>query len=411
MTQLELNSYLKFGYNLNYSNKSYQLDFSKIDKSKYVNTEFEDLVSKGVRILSESFESIYTPGKKYLVPLSGGADSRAIIGLLMKYIPASEISTYTFGTPGTYDFDIGNMLAKKLGTKHFSFDLWKYQYTSSEMLDVSKRFDFQSPLLLHPPMPLLDDKYKEHVILSGANAGAVVGSFVPDNPAISIEEAMGKFVKKASFVKSIKLHNCNNNDFIPLVSVHPISPEQLTFDEQVYFNERSVKHLAPHVLIRGFEYKLPFINNAFMDFMLSVPNQYRKNKILYKHIVERAFPELFKYPSEGSYGLRINANKKLVNLKQKYVKARLKLYKLNPSLFAYKSPMINYIDFEKAFRQKEDLKSIVQSAIFDLKSRNIVDWIDIQKIWDEHQSGSKNYGDALLTLFSLEYHLKNGLDV
>ncbi|MFW5700924.1 MAG: hypothetical protein ACOCWM_04465, partial [Cyclobacteriaceae bacterium] len=60
---------------------------------------------------------------KHIVPLSGGWDSRAILGALCERINNDEIETVTFGVPGQLDYDIGLMIGKKTGVKFNSLDL------------------------------------------------------------------------------------------------------------------------------------------------------------------------------------------------------------------------------------------------------------------------------------------------
>ena len=47
--------------------------------------------------------------------------------------------------------------------------------------------------------------------------------------------------------------------------------------------------------------------------------------------------------------------------------------------------------------------------VMDLKSRNIIDWIDIELILKNHLSNKGDFADALIVLASLEIHLKSGL--
>jgi hypothetical protein len=69
-------------------------------------------------------------------------------------------------------------------------------------------------------------------------------------------------------------------------------------------------------------------------------------------------------------------------------------------------PGINYIDFDRGLRERNDLKSVVYENIQDLKKRQIINWIDIDKIWLNHQRSIGNYADALTSLASLEINLK-----
>ena len=72
------------------------------------------------------------------------------------------------------------------------------------------------------------------------------------------------------------------------------------------------------------------------------------------------------------------------------------------------NPGVNYIDFNMGIRERNDLKSVIYENINDLKSRKIVEWINIEKIWKDHINNKNNHGEALLTLASLEIHLKAG---
>lgn len=411
MTNMMLQSYLKFGYDSSFSDFKYLFDFSKIDKVQYENVAFNDLVSLGSRILLQSLESIYQKGRDYVVPISGGVDSRILLAFMLKHHSPKDIKTYTFGVPKTYDFDIGNNLAKALKTNHISFDFHKHVYTLDELIETSKRMSHQSPMFFHPPLFELEKHYKNHIFFSGVNAGAVVGSFVPKSDSATIEEAKVKFVKKEIFKKKLKLHHVDDNKFIDDIKFNPIDQKMLSFDEQVTINERSLKYLAPHVLLSGFDYQLPFINTPFMDFMLSVPNEFRSGKKLYKAIALNLFPELFLFPLEGDYGLKLNKSKKITQLLQKYVKLRIRLYDKYPKYLNYLSPMTNYFDLNHAFRHNQNIKSIVFEQLQDLKKRNLLDNNLIDAIWQDHQNYKMNYATEINFLFSIEIHIKAGKSI
>ena len=139
-----LNSFLKLGYFLDYQNKDISIDISNIDKEKYKNISEHELIEIGSKLWKESISSNFHENQKHLVPISGGLDSRAILAGLLEYTEAKNIYTYTFGTPNTLDYDVGNYVAKKLGTDHTSFDLTEYQYNQQELENISKRVNFQT---------------------------------------------------------------------------------------------------------------------------------------------------------------------------------------------------------------------------------------------------------------------------
>lgn len=85
-----------------------------------------ELINKGVDTLTSTFELTTDEcddDVTHVLPLSGGLDSRTILGGLLNNIPAEEIVTVTFGTPDTWDFEIGRRVAHEAGTQHFTVDL------------------------------------------------------------------------------------------------------------------------------------------------------------------------------------------------------------------------------------------------------------------------------------------------
>ena len=69
----------------------------------------------------------------HVVPLSGGLDSRIILGGLLKKGLKDSIITITFGTPGTLDYDIGIHIAKQLGIYYEALDLTKVCYDEKSL--------------------------------------------------------------------------------------------------------------------------------------------------------------------------------------------------------------------------------------------------------------------------------------
>ena len=409
MKEINLDSFLYFGYSLKYINDNYDVDFSKIDKEKYAEADETELIRIGSDLLRKSVSNLFNKNVNHVVPLSGGADSRVLIALLLEHTSLSSINTYTFGTPKTFDYEIGNYLADKIGTKHEKFDLTKHIYTEEEFFDISKRIDFQSPLFLHPPIKELLNRFKADNIWSGANAGAVVGSYYRLDSAKSYQEAQRRFIDKARYSNSNLIPERKIKGLVQYMEKDFISPEKLTYDEQVFFKERSIKHLAPHVLMKGFNYKIPFVNTLFMDFMLSVPNEYRLKKNLYKKILNHMYPKEFALKSETRYGYTAQVPEFLIKAKQKYIKLLSILKNKYPKINLPINPMINYLDFNHIFRTKSELKEMIYKNLTDLKKRSLISHVNIDNIWFLHQSYKRNFAEEIIILFTLEIYLKQGI--
>ena len=85
MDTINLNSFLKFGYFLNYSNQNINFDYSNIKKNDF---EFQDTLEiiKTAKIAwFDSFSDLFEQNKMHLVPISGGLDSRLILSTITKF--------------------------------------------------------------------------------------------------------------------------------------------------------------------------------------------------------------------------------------------------------------------------------------------------------------------------------------
>jgi hypothetical protein len=404
MDLINLNAFLKFGYFLDYENPNIKFDFSGIYKEIFNEyTEFE-LIQKGSDLWKKAIEKSFNTNQTHLIPLSGGLDSRAILGGLLEFTSTENIYTYTFGTPGTLDYEIGNYIAKKIGTKHTIYPLTKHTYTLDEEIEFSKRINHQTILFHHPPILKTLNRFEGFNVWSGFMGDPIAGSHLLKQPSSTVDEAIKIFIKKNAYTKSIDLlNNCIFSDVLKnsFYVDKNFNKNQITLDEWLDFNYRQLRYVEPHVLLKGFKYKLPFVQKDWFNFMLSVPHKYRLNQNLYIKILINSYPKLFSYKTKQNEGLPLQTNS--LNL---FTKKGFNYLKKKSGLFV--NPGINYIDFNTGIRNRKDLNKLVYENIMDLKHRKIVDWIDIDKIWNNHINKKANHADALIVLASLEIHLKAG---
>lgn len=403
MDTINLNSFLRLGFFLSYRNPKYSINLSNVNKELYRNFSEVDLIDKGVELLRTSISANFATNKTHAVPISGGLDSRFILAGLLEHTDARNIHTYTFGTPKTWDYEIGNSLAKKIGTHHRSFDLTKHSHHIDELIDISKRIDHQTVLFHHPPVHEINERFANHVIWSGLLAGPIAGGHLPPVPALDIEDAKRSFIKKNTLVKSVDLARCPNNAFFGLIEGNELSGENLCLEEQFSFVNRQLKYIFPHVLWKGLNYRIPFSHHELLNFMLSIPDRYRYGKYLYKKLLLKAFPRCSRFATKENHGLPLDSNRFSVFGRRIFFGLRRRISK---TLFI--DPRINYINFNPAIRERSDLQKIVYDNLMDLKERKILDWIDFEQIWKAHMARKANHADALLVLTSLEIHLKAG---
>ncbi len=83
----------------------------------------------------------------HIVPLSGGLDSRAILGGLLENLPKSQIITATYGIPGSWDFEIAKDIARKFGVRHEVFNLLDDKWDVDQLVAAAARLKSRTSIL------------------------------------------------------------------------------------------------------------------------------------------------------------------------------------------------------------------------------------------------------------------------
>jgi len=96
------------------------------------------LVHEGALALTAAVEEsvLSTPGGgDQVVFLSGGLDSRAILGALLDAYDSGEILAATFGTPGEQDFDFAREVARTAGVRHEALESFSVDWTTDGLVE------------------------------------------------------------------------------------------------------------------------------------------------------------------------------------------------------------------------------------------------------------------------------------
>ena len=339
----------------------------------------------------------------HVLPLSGGLDSRLILGALLEHVSADQLHTFTYGISRSYDYEISNRIAEITGTRHLSIPLDAHDYSVGEELRAAKRTDCQGVLFHHPPLDTLDRLYPRALFWSGYVGDAVAGSYLKLKPSSTPREAALDHLRNRVLVKSMRLHRCTDEEFLREMRQSYIDPSLLTYDEQMLFNEAATKFTAPLILFSGYQFVTPLINTPWMDFMLSVPNRFRIGQKLMIEIGRRAFPGLFKLPSTNRLGHTFNTPDYIVKSTFWLNRVRKVLHQFCPVV---NWPNFQYNDFNEGARSNASLRRLLKESINDLRHRGVCDWVDFDGIWRRHDWRIRNHGDALIVLASLDIVLK-----
>lgn len=406
--QADINSFLRLGYFLKYSNPTYSLDLTCGDKTRYCGADTQELVDIGIEKFKGAVARRYRSNQEHVVPLSGGLDSRAILAALLEHSPATRIRTYTFGTPGTYDYDIGNEVARAAGTIHLRVPLTKYQYKIDNLIAISRRVDHQTRLFCHPDVEKIDEYCAGRHIWSGALIDPLFGSHYHEEKASDWDEARRNFIREN--IRGIKLTDVPDEELFQDIEIDEIVSTRMALEHALDLLNRQLKYIAPHVLMKGHQYKVLFDDKDLVAFALSIDERLLKGQTLYKMMLLKAFPKLFRLRTKTADGLPLTAGhfRHAMHERIRRLRNRIVCYRTG---FPNPNPNCNYIDFSRGIRERSDLRHVLFTSIQDLKKRGVVPWIDIDSIWEQHMSRKADHIITLIDLASLEIHFKAGLQL
>ena len=386
----EIRFFLKMGYFPGYAAWP-ELDWSSVDPARYKDLPRKELINEGARLWRETIAAQFQAGKRNVVPLSGGMDSRAILAALRECTESANIETYTFGTPGTLDYDLGYRVAKAAGTRHTAIALDRVAWTREDFEEAAERFGHQTMLFHHAPIKTLD-QFADGIIWSGYIGDVVTGSHCSVKESRDLAAAKAGYFKKRRAVQSMDL--IGDDDFSHLLGGEEV-PDHVSAPERVMLAEIG-KITAPHILMKGFDYRTPFINSPFWNFFMGLPVCLRRGQNLYREMLGIYWKDLFSLPVKSRQNLPVRAKNRIWRMGRDY----LKMFDW-PAL-----PMTNYMDLDALLRRDKNLKEIVFLELNDLKGRGVADFIDIDAIQNRHMNRQGNHADALKILFSLEMNMK-----
>lgn len=372
--------------------------------------DVDSLVTEGVTVLQEVFCQAMQEvgvGRTHVLPLSGGLDSRAILGGLLENLEARRIQAVTFGTRGTWDYEIGRLVAHEAGVVHTQIDLSGVPWDTESLVRFA--VECERPIVLFEAYLFHQTRVRfghECVYWSGWMGEALSGAHLPAYSSLSWHQAISRFVSWNRFSRSINLCPVDFRPEDGLPDAPLCDRDALSYDDQLDFGVRQTRYIKCILLLPGYEYRTPFLLAPWVRFILSVSRRYREKQSLYKAILRLAHPRLFTLPAKNSLGLPLAAPRWRRGVRRTILRARAAAKRLVPRMDWVVSPGVNYIDFDRSLRERADLKTVVYENIQDLKRRRIVDWIDVDTIWDRHQKWRANHADALILLASLEINLK-----
>lgn len=279
--------------------------FFRFDATEPRSFDVEKFKLEVNRVLKASFIRMlaYADGKQFVIPLSGGYDSRLIVSTL-KELEYENVICFSYGVKGNIEAEYSKKIAESLGYKwvfiEYTSEKWKQAWASQEAKDF---IDFASN---HTSLPHVQDwlavkELKESQLIE-KNA-----IFVPGHCCVTsyiTKDIINKFSKdrvldeicKRHFIlapisESKKIKNFDNLKEIvgrKIESKFDIS-QQVASNVTIFnWQERQSKYIANSVRVYDFfdfSWWLPLWDKDFTEVWKVLPNNLRVNRKIFKEIV------------------------------------------------------------------------------------------------------------------------------
>lgn len=387
--KLAISSFLNFGYDITYK-PNLSFNYKKCKKL----TEIPDYKTSKDIFLSSIERSIKNHNGNIIVPMSGGLDSRALLAGLLEVCSAERLKTYTFGSKSSYDFEIGVGISQALGIECTSYNLAEYGFSEASLHETAAMFDRQTCLFYHPPYELIKEKFQSDLFLIGFMGDPLAGSHLPQVPSSNDEHVYKTFCKKNQMVRSCDLIDVESHMLSDVLPLPKSSTLPLTKEEYCDFEIRQLKYVYPHVMPKGLNCRSPFIDQAWFEHMLSIPDAVRWNQSYYNSFLINSFPTAFNYPCKNNFGLKLEENRVLS-----------KLWKGMHRFPFLKQKTVNYQNFNKRINEDKQLYNLLYMLLNDLTNRNLQLKSNPIEMLNQHVNGNAIYADAIINMASLEINL------
>lgn len=269
-------------------------------------SESQTVVSEAAHILTTSTEQSASSNRysKHIVLLSGGLDSRAILGSLLEVVDRTNIVACTYGYPGNDELEIGTRVAKAAAVEHHRIMVAKTYWSTEELVNSARSRAF-------PPSFVIGARFQNYRIYKefgtdctfwdGILGDALTGAHLKNaSPFTEWRSALEAFVRY-NRVSALKL---SPPDYDPLAALPPnplCSPGELDFDDQLDIAIRQTCYIANRIPA-GYTTVTPFSQEKFWRFWVSLPRNLRRGQMVYKQALSTAFPRLFSLPVAGGRG-------------------------------------------------------------------------------------------------------------
>jgi asparagine synthase (glutamine-hydrolysing) len=365
---------------------------------------FMDAVEETGRLLRKAVTRLSSDAYRAGVFLSGGLDSRILLGMINR----PKTVSLTFGHTNSRDVYYGNKIAQAANSEHHWFNLpdgkwvrehvdqhfaltegfhhWVHMHgitmlpKARELIDVNLTGWDGGELLGHPLMlvPELYDPVDEHAL-----AQAMFKLFAIDTTWPGMTDSEEQMVYRPEVWRKVQ--------GLAFDSFQEELRSYLDFRRDVrsefFFYDQHCMRSTHNMVVCGrshIEFRFPYFDYELFDFIYSLPVSHRADRKLTYALLRRELPHLARIPNERDELLPTDQQ-----LERKLHGASIKVKgMINRNVFRlFPERHTLYADYEDYLRH--DLRVWAETLLFDPRTiqRGIFDPVFLKSLWNRHLSG------------------------
>lgn len=414
-----------------------EFDGTETSLQKYWDWEFNDdqeqssedeLEEELVRLLIQAVERnlIHTSGN-ILLPLSGGLDSRALLGVCSQLNMQHKISTITYGRKESFDLEIGSALAKIAGVSHIDLLPERDNFPDNFKIEVQNVEGMIEATPFYPAFQYLKLNHDFHSVISGQVGGSLFDS-VSTKFSSNLKNSKDLLSKNNMCLQHHALHDL---DFSRNILQSDISDEQffkrsgidnisnLTSDNDI---KRAMKYwtcskrlfyYTPFCNCRFnhlFNYLSPFLDKDLVDFAMKLPLEKLNQQFLYRKALLKWQPDLFNLPTSRRSGLSLSESNLQYYLRRAKIKAFDKLNTFSTRLVKRNISSCKtdkYISYDNLLRTNSKFRNSVYELLCGVKNKNLCNASYLDNLWNQHLTGKANHYRVFSVLLTFEIFSMN----
>lgn len=257
-------------------------------------------------LLTAIVADLVDDGTEITVPLTGGLDSRGLLGAALQTSPANRINCLTLGPPAHPDVVTATGICARLGLSHEILDPDDIEWELDSVCETAARYALDDTL---PPLDglftfawLAEKVRPESIVLSGhlgyvakgdklRNGSRAVGSFLDANRGLIDNRGEAE-----RFEEYLSAHRAWLGEFIGLTDTDLL---------ELGFRQR--QRIRPAMTNPFPTSHRPYEDPRWVAAWIRLPLPRRRNQVAYRRLLTEGYPDVFAGGGETTHLHRLSA--------------------------------------------------------------------------------------------------------